>query len=690
MQFFEELKRRNVFRVGIAYLIVAWLLAQIMQLVLESFGAPPWVMKTLLAVLAAGLPVALLFAWVFEMTPEGIRRERNVTEGASITAQTGRKLDRVIIVVLLIAVAWFAWDRHRLGQPGQPEVAAQAVEQTGASRKPAQTSEHIPVVAVLPFKASGSDDGGFLASGLHDDLLTRLAKLGAFRVISRTSMMEYADTTKNMRQIGEELGADFILEGGVQARGSRVRINAQLIDAPADEHIWAEIYQRDLTASDLFDVQGELAEAIARAMQTELSPSDRALVGQVPTRNLEAYNAYLKGLQTYETTGYIATQKDREARAAFEEAVRLDPGFALAWAGLATARIRADCCAWDAEQGEAVLEAVAQARALQPGLLEAELAWAEYQYRFKSEYGQALETLEALGDRLAGNVYALQLRAWLNRRLGRYDTAYQALQAARQLAPRSPSIYLDLTNYAWLLDGCDAAGRHVEQLLALAAEEPASRVRAAEYELECNGNARRAADLVRGLDFTKIGGWESAMQAAWLARDGQMWQSLNLAGSANPEPDSPAWQQLNLAVFHRYLEPDEALSNRAFAKAAELLEVLANDADFVQTGDFAALNASYYSFRGDAAETRRWIEEHRQRFHRLYRGDLAEEAKNHLFYAWAFAAAGLNDEAVEELRIMLEQPGGHRFPYFDGDPIFAALKDQPGYVALRERFGHGP
>ena len=143
------------------------------------------------------------------------------------------------------------------------------------------------VVAVLPFKASGSDDGGFLAAGLHDDLLTLLAKLGAYQVISRTSMMDYAGTTKNMRQIGEELRAGYILEGGVQARGGRVRINAQLIDAARDEHLWAETYDRELTAVDLFDIQAELARSIAEALHTTLSPEDEAVVYEVPTENLE-------------------------------------------------------------------------------------------------------------------------------------------------------------------------------------------------------------------------------------------------------------------------------------------------------------------------------------------------------------------------------------------------------------------
>ncbi len=319
--------------------------------------------------------------------------------------------------------------------------------------------------------------------------------------------------------------------------------------------------------------------------------------------------------------------------------------------------------------------------------MNAELAWAEYLYRVMKEYGQALETLEVLGERLAGNFHALQLKAWLNRRLGRYDVGYETLQAARRLEPRNPSIYRNLINYAWLVDDCDAAGRHVENLLSLAPEAPASKVRVAVYELECTGNAERAADLVRDVDFSGTGGGEYALWVAWQARDAQLALSLNETGPTNPGPDWPIWQQLNLAFVYRHLESNEALAGRALGRAAELLELYENDADLAQGEIDAHLNYIFHAMKGDAAETRGWIEEHKRRYRREYKGDIAEESNMHIYYAWSFADAGLHDEAVKELRIMLEKPGGHRFPYVDGDPGFDVLRDHPGYVALRERFG---
>jgi TolB-like protein len=693
VSFFEELKRRNVVKVAVLYIIASWLVLQVTDVLASLLPVPEWTGSLVFILLVAGFLPVMIFSWVYELTPEGLKRERKVDRSQSITHQTGRKINVLIVVLLTLAIGVVAVDRlypareRSLESESTQNLEKPASEKSSelAARKFAAT----PVIAVLPFKAAGSDDGGFLAGGLHDDLLTRLAKLNAFKVISRTSMMEYADTTKNMRQIGDELGAGYILEGGVQARGTRVRINAQLIDAEADQHIWAETYDKELTANNLFDVQAELAAAIARALETQLSAAELALVRDVPTENMAAYNAYLRGLRTYNTTGYVGTPQDRDAVAAFEEAVRLDPNFALAWAGLATARIRADCCDYEPEQSAAALEALDSARALQPGMLESELAWAEYLYRVRNEYGLALETLEPLRDQVAGNAYALQLIAWLNRRLGHYDVAFRTLQAAQRLQPRSPSIYLSLIMYAWLVDDCGAAGVYVGQLLSLNPEARGSRVREAEFELECNGNAKRVVGLMRNMDFSEDqGGIRAAITAGWHARDTEFLVSLFDTEYVGSDHQVPIWQQLELASVYIRLQPNEDLAVHALDKAAKLLDEYGADEELAQRAVFALMTAHYYSLMGNTDETRRWIEEHKQRYRRDFKGDVAEEANNRFDYAWIYACAGMQDEAIEELRIMLEQAGGHRFPYVDGPPLSDILGDNPAYIELRERFGN--
>jgi len=294
MSFFNELKRRNVFRVGIAYAIAAWVLLQVVDLVLESIVAPDWVMKVFLLVVAVGFPVAVIIAWAFEMTPEGLKRESGVDRTQSVTSATGRKLDRIIIAFLALAVVFLVIDPFANKEEVTPPAttATQAIAKS-PEPEPAQRDKS---VAVLPFAfRSNNPDDQFFAEGMHDDLLTQLAKIGSLKVISRTSVMEYKNTTKKIPEIAKELGVATIVEGGVQRSGTRIRFNAQLIDAITDEHLWAETYNRELTAENLFDIQAEIARAIAKALQATLSPAEEASIDQALTGNLQAWEAIQSG-----------------------------------------------------------------------------------------------------------------------------------------------------------------------------------------------------------------------------------------------------------------------------------------------------------------------------------------------------------------------------------------------------------
>ena len=263
---FEELKRRNVVRVGIAYLVAAWLVLQIIDVVLENLPVPPWVMQVILLLTALGFPFAIVFAWAFELTPEGLKRERDVDRSKSITPKTGRRLDRLIIVVLVVAVGVLLTDKLLFREVGEAQQAVQ-VKTTDPSPRSSRRS-----IAVLPFaNRSNSADDAFFVDGIHDDILTQLAKISALKIISRTSVMQYRDTEKPMRVIGDELDVATIMEGSVQRAGNRVRINVQLIDADTDEHLWAEVYDRELTAPNIFEIQTEMATAIADVLHASLT-----------------------------------------------------------------------------------------------------------------------------------------------------------------------------------------------------------------------------------------------------------------------------------------------------------------------------------------------------------------------------------------------------------------------------------
>ena len=669
-----ELKRRNVVRVAVLYTVASWLILQVADVLLINLGAPEWTFGFVLGLLILFFFPVVIFAWAYELTPEGLKRESEVDRSRSITRETGRRLDLVTIAIVVAGVGLLLVDRLLIDWEGDlPRQSA--------------INDSTPIVAVLPFKATGSDDGGFLAAGLHDDLLTRLAKLDAFKVISRTSMIEYSATAKNMREIGEELGAGYILEGGVQAMGDRVRVNAQLIDAPADEHIWAETYDRELSAANLFDIQAELALAIAGQLQTTLSPSDRAVVADVPTENTAAYNAYLRGLNLH-LSGSFTFSNEQEVVSAFEEAVAADPAFGQAWARLSIARTRLAQITGDADMRESALAALARARTLQPDLLETELAWAIYLYRGLFEYQQAVEALEAIGEQAVLDAESLTVKAWLYRRLGRFDEAYEALLAAQQLDPRSSAIVDSLISTAILRDDCEAAAEHARSSMLISPHLVDTRAQVAEYELECTGDAGRASELLRNIDYEADWHLWMAKNAALANRD----YDWALALAKIPAPRSGLGllasvpDQLFLSWVLWLLDRDEE-SAAVLDTVAESLQAIEATGDGAGSAGYASMMAWYHSMREDAEATRHWNAEHKRRFREESKGDRMREASNHWSYAWTLTRAGLHDEAIEELRVMFEGPGGYGFRYIDADPGLDALKEHPEYARLRERFG---
>lgn len=669
-----ELKRRNVVRVAVLYVVASWLILQVADVLLVNLGAPEWTFGFVLGLLILFFFPAVIFAWIYELTPEGLKRESEVDRSRSITRETGRRLNLVTIAIVVAGVGLLLVDRLLFDWEGN-------------SPRQSAMNDITPVVAVLPFKATGSDDGGFLAAGLHDDLLTRLAKLDAFKVISRTSMIEYVATAKNMREIGEELGAGYILEGGVQAMGDRVRVNAQLIDAPADEHIWAETYDRELNAASLFDIQAELALAIAGQLQTTLSASDRAVVVDVPTQNTAAYSAYLRGLNLH-LTGSFTSSNEQETVSAFEEAVAADPQFGQAWARLSIARTRLAQVTRDASLRESALTALARARTLRPDLLETELAWAIYLYRGLYEYQHAVEALEAIGDQSSLDAEILTVKAWLYRRLGRFDDAYDTLLAAQQLDPRSPAIMDSLVSTAILRDDCDAAAQYARASMSLSPNLVDTRAQVAEYELECTGDAGRASELLRNVDYEADWHLWTARNAALISRDFE-W-ALSLAQFPLPQRGRGSFAAVSDQLFLSWVlwlldRDDESMA--VLDAVGETLQGTEANGDGAGSAYYASMMAWYYSMREDAEATRHWNAEHKRRFREESKGDRMREATNHWSYAWTLIRAGLHDEAIEELRIMFEEPGGNGFRYIDGTPILDALREHPDYAKLRERFG---
>jgi len=314
-----ELKRRNVLSVAATYAVVAWIIIEAGSVLMPTFGASESAFQTYVVVVVAGFLVSLVLAWVFEVTPEGVKLEKNVDRSASATQEKRHGVNFIFIALLVIA----------LGISVTLNVTG--MRDTQVATPPAVVDRSS--IAVLPFTSRSTDpENQLFADGIHDDLLTRLANVAALKVISRTSVMEYRDTTKNLRQIAEELGVAVILEGAVQRVGDSVRINAQLIDATTDEHIWASSYDRQLSMLNLFALQSEISAEITRALKATLTNEEQLRLANIPTDSLAAYNLYTQGKDNLYTRRLDTLQKAREQ---FEEAIALDPDYAEAHNGLA-------------------------------------------------------------------------------------------------------------------------------------------------------------------------------------------------------------------------------------------------------------------------------------------------------------------------------------------------------------------
>jgi TolB-like protein len=337
MSVWSEINRRNVAKMAVLYGVSGWLILQMADLLFDLLGLPDWTLRLVLGILLLGFPVALVFSWLYELTPEGLKREKDVDRSVSITQNTGRRLNLVTLTVAFVAIAMVIFQQFRPAPSPDATLVADAKPAASQTEGTATETPADRTIAVLPFENRSPDpDNAYFADGIHDDLLTSLAKIGDLVVISRTSVLKYRSTEQSIPDIARELSVAHVLEGAVQRSGDQVRINVQLIEASTDKHLWAEIFDRQLTTQNLFAIQTEIATAIAKALAATLSPDEKARLESTPTDNLTAYEFFLKGRRVMHTRhpDDLAT-----SIAMFEEAVALDSNFAPALAQLASAKI---------------------------------------------------------------------------------------------------------------------------------------------------------------------------------------------------------------------------------------------------------------------------------------------------------------------------------------------------------------
>ena len=428
-RFFAELKRRNVYRVAVAYAVVAWLLIQIATQLFPIFEIPNWAVRLVVLLLALGFPIALILAWAFELTPEGIQLTAGTREEGAVRKRMRRPIFWSLIGLGAIAALLLSFHLLRPAPISPPNETAQP---------PGRRA-----VAVLPFENLSEDKANaYFADGIQDEIITRLAKIGDLKVISRTSTHAYRAKPEKLSEIARQLGVGHIVEGSVQKIGERVRINVQLIEAQTDDHLWAELYDRNLT--DIFAVQSEVATAIARSLQAKLSGREHAAVTATPTNNLAAYDAYLRGIDFASRAGQTPSDS-KQAAALFEEAVRLDPTFAQAWAALAQTNAGLYFQHLDVTPArkEAARLAAETATRLNPTGAETLLANAYYRYHIERDYNGARTLFEKIQREVPSSSEATEALARIARRQSRWKESLALYEQATKLNPRDPHLFLD-------------------------------------------------------------------------------------------------------------------------------------------------------------------------------------------------------------------------------------------------------
>jgi TolB-like protein/tetratricopeptide (TPR) repeat protein len=440
LSLFNELKRRNVFRVGIAYLISAWLLAQIAKLLLDTFNSPDWTMQFIVVVLAIGLPLALFFAWAFELTPTGIKKAKEVDPSQSITHQTSRKLDFIIIGVLVVALGYFTYDKLVLS-PARDAALIEATTQAmseqaaikGASAEPGKS------IAVLPFVNMSEDTGNeYFADGLSEELLNLLVKIPNLRVAARTSSFSFKGKDLQISEIAETLNVNHVLEGSVRKSGNKVRITAQLIKADDGFHLWSENFDR--TLDDIFTVQDEIASKVAQALEV-------TLMGTEPSNGVidpDAYVLFLKGLHFLNQRVNQRDGGDLKTSAEFLlQAIELEPGYAGAWSVLALNYHYQTVNSFKTREDGVPLvhNAIERARSLDPG---SGVILGTYAYIKKNLYGDWSTAQAAVNKAYEldpNSKITTRWRASTANSLGKFDEAIKLYERAILNDPLSMAVH---------------------------------------------------------------------------------------------------------------------------------------------------------------------------------------------------------------------------------------------------------
>ncbi|MGE5212231.1 MAG: hypothetical protein ACM3NN_00925 [Nitrospirota bacterium] len=660
--FFEEVKRRKVYRVAAAYIIAAGGIIQLASATFPAWELPNWSLRLVILLLLVGFPIALILAWAFDITAQGIRATPEIT-----APRTRRRRNMIMLIATGVVVS------AATGFFLLPRVAAHKVDKS---------------IAVLPFENLSDDqDNAYFADGIQDDVLTNLSKIGDLKVISRTSVMQYRGRPSNVRDIGKALGVSNILEGSVRRSGNRVRVNVQLIDANTDEHVWANDYDRDVT--DVFAIQSDLAREIANALQAKLSPAEKSQMTRKPTENGEAYLAFV---QAHDLSCAVEDlTKLKQSEQLYQRAIELDPNFALALARYSQLE------SWMLRTHDASSEHRGQARALaeralqlQPDLPEAHLALGFSYYYGDNNYEAALKEFEIAQRALPNESEVYLAIGAIQRRQGKWAESTANLEKAAGLNPKDTWPLQNLVMNYQMLRNFDAANKTVDRALQINPQAVGLWEIKAKLALSEKGDFgvyEQALEKVKSFPMSdeerlKILGGEANL----LLLQRKYQQVVQLSQRSTDDlfatvPGSLAFKYSSIGIAQKGLG-DEAAARAAFLKAKDILEE-----QLKQKPDDADLHVQL-------AETLAWLGEKDAAIAEAQRAmDLRPESKDAFEgppvteqAAQVYAILGDNARAVELLDGLLSRPSDVTLQTLKINPAWDPLRNDPGFQALFARY----
>jgi TolB-like protein/Tfp pilus assembly protein PilF len=654
--FFEELQRRKVYRVAAAYIIAAGFIIQIGSAVFPAWELPNWTLRLVVVLLLMGFPIALILAWAYDVTPQGIR----------VTPGSHRRRNLLMLIasgVIISAGAGFFL---------LPRASARKIDKS---------------VAVLPFQnLSDEKENTYFADGIQDDILTNLSKIGELKVISRMSVMSYrGDAVRNAREIGKALGVATLLEGSVRRIGNRVRVNVQLIDANNDEHIWAEDYDRDLT--DVFAIQSDLAQKIASTLQAKLSPNEKARLNRRPTENPDAYLLFIQA-ERYAIAPEMLRDDSRKAEQLYEEAIKLDPNFAAAFACLSMV----DSWAYHTfdpipARREKARFAADEALRLQPVLPEGHLALGFSYYYGDRDYEHALAEFEIAKRDLPNEAQAYMAIGALQRRQGKWAESTGNLEKSASLDPKNLTVLFNLAFSYMAQRKFEAADKLLDRAIVAAPKSFTSRGLKAYLAVLWKGDIGFAESELSSLPPEADPDGRLASARVWLfSLQRKFSDALRVLqqfhGETLANPSNPACPKAFLEGILYLNLGDQVKARAAFERAR-----VVSEQSLRESPDDAARHAQHGAVLACLDQKQEAINEGKRAVELLPESQDAFDgpfitASLAEIYTWV----GEHDEAFRLLDHLLQIPNGITVPVLKLDPVWDPLRNDLRFQALIDKY----